>query len=109
MKFSRANWYDSTKDRRNGMFFLISLVAFFGVLILLKFASNIWADLGLEKSDLEVFLLFAPLGVFIFIFALIWREAHRERVPQKKSTERSEMSRDEILKARSKLMKAKTK
>jgi hypothetical protein len=100
--------YDPVKDRRYGMLFFISLVALFCVFILGRLAWAIWTDLAPETSELQIWLLLTLLGISVFTSALICRElrSRRDRCDRKEMFERQELSRDEIIKARSKLVKA---
>lgn len=100
--------YDPVKDRRYGMLFIISFVALFCLFILGRLAWAIWTDLAPEPSELEIWILFGLPGIFLFPAALICRalRPRRENSDQKEVFKRQELSRDEIIKAQSKLVKA---
>ncbi|MGI8965396.1 MAG: hypothetical protein ACR2H1_04825, partial [Limisphaerales bacterium] len=61
-------------------------------------------EFHLEISDVQRYFLEALPGLAILSSALIWRKIRRARTPGKRF-QRQELSRDEIIKARSKLVR----
>lgn len=100
------NLYDKAKDRRYGALFFSSLVAFFVVFLLGALIYKILGGINFGPFDLQArFLELAP-GILILTTALVWRGIRRARAraQREKSFRREELSRDEIRKARSKLV-----
>jgi membrane protein implicated in regulation of membrane protease activity len=104
------NIYDDVKDRRYGTLFLATL--FLGLpLLALAFgaAAGIFAvlkDLFKEYpniSPFEVVYLFLLAGLALMAMALFWRWIRMGRRARQDRLTYSSLSRDELLKARSKL------
>jgi biotin transporter BioY len=99
-----SNLYDKFKDRRYGVLFFSCLVGVFGLFL---FGAFLYSNLGgIDFGPLELqrhFLQLLP-GISILAVALIWRAVRRARMRRGKRFRREELSRDEILKARSKLV-----
>jgi O-antigen/teichoic acid export membrane protein len=93
------NLYDKFKDRRYGVLFFVSLLSVFGLLLLAAILDQIIGPANLQ----EYFPQVLP-GIGIFIVALIWRAIRRARAQRGRRFRREELSRDEIRKARSKLV-----
>lgn len=89
----RQKIYDAAKDQRYGMLFFGTLVGLLGFLA----ASRLFIEWVGWQDYLHPFLLTAG----ILILALSWRLARRARRGGKSA--REQLSRDEMLKARSKL------
>jgi biotin transporter BioY len=101
------NLYDKAKDRRYGALFFSSLVAFFVVFLLGALIYKILSGIDFGPFDLQArFLELAP-GILILTTALVWRGIRRVRAQREKNFRREELSRDEIRKARSKLVNRK--
>lgn len=99
--------YDASKDRRYGILFFITFFTCFGFFALAMYIHGGLSRLDLGTSDDQnVFLAMLP-GIFILIAAIIWRVICFSRPQPKEKFKRKELSRDEIVKARSKLVKAK--
>lgn len=99
--------YDPVKDRRYGILFLSTVIIFVGLSAVAMIAQGIVDHLELEKSDLKDYFLRVLPGIILLIGVLIWKMVHPSQRPQKKIFQRHELSRDEIIKARSKLVKTK--
>jgi len=99
--------YDPVKDRRYGMLFLITVVISICLYALGLLADGILDRLNIEKSDLKDGFRQALPGILILTVALIWRGSRRNRARKKEKFQRRELSREEIRKARSKLVKTK--
>jgi hypothetical protein len=105
------NLYDKAKDRRYGTLFFFSLFGFFGLflagVIIYKILEGI--DFSLLDSqnyfDLQNHFLELVPGLVIIMVALAVRGYRRARAQGGHKFRREELSRDEICKARSKLMK----
>jgi hypothetical protein len=95
-----SNLYDKFKDRRYGALFFISLMSVLGLLLLAVMVGQI-----IGPANVQEYVLQALPGVGIIIVALIWRAVRRSRAQRGKRFRREELSRDEVCKARSKLMK----
>ena len=93
------NLYDKFKDRRYGALFFASLLSVFGLLLLAVILGQI-----MGPANLQAYFLQALPGIGIFIVALVWRGIRRARAPRRDKFRREELSRDEISKARSKLV-----
>ncbi|MGH7939750.1 MAG: hypothetical protein ACREE6_01485 [Limisphaerales bacterium] len=107
------NIYDEAKDRRYGTLFIATFIILIGVLLLIMAPLNdMFADLmdvltgnaGLSKfQTVRLLALAGALLVAIVLlgrrFVRIGRKSRRERLKY------SDLSRDELLKARSKLKK----
>jgi O-antigen/teichoic acid export membrane protein len=98
------NLYDKAKDRRYGALFFSSLIAFFVVFLLGALIYKILGGIDFGPPDLQARLLELAPGILILIAALVWRGIRRARAQREKSFRREELSRDEIRKARSKLV-----
>jgi len=94
------NLYDCAKDRRYGMLFLTVLLAFPGLIIL---GATIYKITG--ANNLREYFLPALPGIGILLVALSWRIIRRARKRGREQLKYSPLSRDELLKARSKLTK----
>jgi hypothetical protein len=96
--------YDNVKDRRYAALFFITLFVFVVLLILVAGICGIVGNFNIQ----EYFLQALP-GIGILMVALVWRTIRRMRTWRGGKFQRQEMSRDEIRKARSKLVnKSKT-
>jgi hypothetical protein len=96
--------YDSVKDRRYAALFFITIFAFFGLLALVTGICGIIGD-----SNIHEYFLQALPGIGILMAALVWRAVRKTRMRRGGKFQREELSRDEIRKARSKLVnKSKT-
>lgn len=95
-----GNLYDHFKDRRYGALFLVSLVAFLGVLVLGAVIEEIF-----RAFDLQEYFLQALPGVGILAAAWVWRGVRQERARRREQLRHSPLSRDELRVARSKLLK----
>jgi len=98
------NLYDKAKDRRYGVLFFSSLIAVFVVFLLGVLLNQIFGGINPGSFDLPSHFLELLPGMVILMVALAWREARRARARRGKRFRREELSRDEIRKARSKLM-----
>jgi hypothetical protein len=95
------NLYDKFKDRRYGALFFASLASVFGLLLLAVILEQIMGPANVQ----EYFLQALPVAGLLAV-ALIWRAVRRARAQRHKRFAREELSRDEINKARSKLVKS---
>lgn len=88
--------WNSFKDRRYAalffVVFLVSIGTFFGLLAFFQI------------PDLQEYVLQSLPGIGILIIALVWRSIRMARARRGEKFRRQEMSRDEIRKARSKLV-----
>ncbi len=98
------NLYDRAKDRRYGALFFSSLVGFFVVVVLGVLVYNILGGMDFGTFDLQSHFLELLPGILIIIAAFVWRGIRRARAQRGKRFRREELSRDEIRKARSKLV-----
>jgi len=96
-----SNLYDKFKDRRYGALFFVSLLSVFGLLLLAVILGQI-----IGPANLEAYFLRALPVAGILMVVLIWRAIRRARAQRGKRFKREELSRDEIRKARSKLVKS---
>ena len=96
--------YDRAKDRRYGVLFFSSLVGVFIVFLLGARTYQILGGMDFGAFDLQAHFLELVPGIVIVIAALAWRGVRRARAQHGKRFRREELSRDEIRKARSKLM-----
>jgi biotin transporter BioY len=99
-----SNLYDKAKDRRYGVLFFSSLIAVFAVFLLGVLLYNILGGIDFGSFDLQAHFLELVPGIVIVIAALVWRGVRRARAQRGKRFRREELSRDEICKARSKLV-----
>jgi hypothetical protein len=99
-----SNLYDKAKDRRYGVLFFSSLIAVFVVFLLGALLYNILGGIDFSPFDLQAHFLELMPGIVILMVALAWRGVRRARAQRGKRFRREELSRDEILKARSKLV-----
>jgi hypothetical protein len=99
-----SNLYDKFKDRRYGILFFSSLFGFFGLFLLVVFVYKILEGVDFGPLNLRSHFLQLLPGFLILMVALIWRAIRRARAQRGKRFRREELSRDEIRKARSKLM-----
>jgi biotin transporter BioY len=99
-----SNLYDKFKDRRYGILFFSSLVGFFGLFLLGVIVYNILGGIDFGPFELQSHFLQLLPGILIIMAALIWRAIRRARAQRRKRFRREELSRDEIRKARSKLV-----
>jgi biotin transporter BioY len=98
------NLYDHAKDRRYGALFFSSLVGVFVVFLLGALIYQILGGMDFGSFDLQAHFLELMPGIVILIAALAWRGIRRARAQHPKRFRSVELSRDEIRKARSKLM-----
>lgn len=99
-----SNLYDKFKDRRYGVLFFSSLIVVFVTFLLGAFLYNILGGIDFSRFNLQAHFLQLLPGFLILMVALIWRAIRRARMRRGKRFRREELSRDEIRKARSKLM-----
>jgi biotin transporter BioY len=99
-----SNLYDKAKDRRYGVLFFSSLIAVFVVFLLGALLYNILGGIDFSPFDLQAHFLELMPGIVILMVALAWRGVRRARAQRGKRFRREELSRDEILKVRSKLV-----
>ena len=90
--------YDGDKDRRNGMLFLGTLLGFVGAVVL---GGIIYAIIGAD--NFQNYVVPALPGVAILLVAFIWQSVRREWKWRRDQLKNGALSRDELLKARSKL------
>jgi hypothetical protein len=90
-----GNRYDSFKDRRYGGLFVSTVLAFIALLVL-------GAAIGLFNQ--QIYFPYLLPGIGLLTAAWIWRGLHRARAERKKRLQYSPLSRDELHKARSKLV-----
>jgi hypothetical protein len=98
------NLYDKAKDRRYGVLFFFSLFGCFGLLLIGALICKILEGIDFGAFDLPSHFLELLPGFVIVMAALIWRGIRRARAQGGHRFRREELSRDEISKARSKLM-----
>ena len=98
------NLYDKAKDRRYGILFFFSLFGFFGLFLVGVLIFKILGGMDFGSFDLQAHFLELVPGIVILIMALAWRGIRRARAQHGKRFRREELSRDEICKARSKLV-----
>ena len=96
--------YDKAKDRRYGTLFFFSLFGFFGLFLVGVLIFQILGGMDLGAFDWPAHFLELVPGIVIIIAALAWRGFRRARAQPGKRFQREELSRDEIRKARSKLV-----
>ncbi|HEY1718689.1 MAG TPA: hypothetical protein VGH42_10425 [Verrucomicrobiae bacterium] len=94
-----SNLYDSFKDRRYAFLFFAT---FFASLILIVLVAGVCGMI--DDSNIQAYFLQVLPGVGILIIALVWRAIRKTRARRRNKFQRQEMSRDEIRKARSKLV-----
>ncbi len=99
-----GNLYDKAKDRRYGVLFFSSLIAVLIVFFLGVLLYNILGGIDFGWFDLQAHFLELVPGIIILMVALAWRGIRRARAQRGKRFRREELSRDEIRKARSKLV-----
>lgn len=99
-----SNLYDKAKDRRYGVLFFSSLIAVFVVFLLGALLYNILGGIDFGPFDVQSHFLELVPGMVILMAALAWRGVRRARAQRGKTFRREELSRDEIRKARSKLV-----
>jgi uncharacterized membrane protein YfcA len=91
-----SNLYDSYKDRSYGGLFWSTILAIIASLVL-------GAAIGLFNQ--QIYFPYLLPGIGLLAAAWIWRGLHRTRAEQKKRLQHSPLSRDELRKARSKLIR----
>jgi hypothetical protein len=96
---SWSNLYDNAKDRRYGMLFFVTFITLLGCLALWLLIHAIFG-----VSDIPALLLSVSPGIVIFFVVLVLRIIHRVRIQRGNKFQRQKLSRDEIVKARSKLV-----
>jgi hypothetical protein len=88
--------WNSFKDRRYAaLFFIIFFVSIGTLFGLLAF---------FQIPNVQEYVLQSLPGIGIFVIALVWRAIRNSRARRREKFRRLEMSRDEIRKARSKLV-----
>jgi len=97
-----SNLYEKSKDRSHGALFFVSLMSMFGLLLLAVILEQI-----IGPANVREYFLQALSGIGILVVALIWRTVRRSRSQRVIKFRREELSRDELCKARSKLVKLK--
>ena len=94
------NWFEFFKDRRFVPVFFITLVALVlgaaGLALLLQIA---------ESNDLLKYWPFVAAIILVVLAVIITREVVRAQARRRNRYKHSPLSRDELTKARSKLMK----
>ena len=98
------NLYDRAKDRRYGSLFFFSLFGFFSLFLLGVLIFKILGAMDFSAFDLQRHFLELVPGIVIVVAALVWRGVRRARAQHGNRFQREELSRDEIRKARSKLV-----
>lgn len=98
MDFFWGNVFEYFKDRRGPAFFVVALFAF---LVVAAVAAAIFQNLPAEQ--MQDFLTYATPAVGIILVALIWSGIRRAQARSRNRYKSSPLSRDEIIKARSKL------
>ena len=98
------NLYDKAKDRRYGVLFFFSLFGFFGLFLGGVIICKNLEGVDLAPLDLPSHFLELLPGFLIVLAALVWRGLRRARAQKGSRFRREQLSRDEICKARSKLM-----
>jgi hypothetical protein len=98
------NLYDRAKDRRYGTLFFISFFGSFGLFLVGVLGYKILDGVDFSQFDLPQYFLQLLPGVVIIMVALALRSYRRARAQGGHKFRRQELSRDEISKARSKLM-----
>ena len=90
--------YDGDKDRRYGMLFFGTL---FGLVGAVSVSGFIFASVG--RDDFKIYILpFLPgVGILFIALGLLWLRHERKR--RQMQNKFASLSRDELLKARSKL------
>ena len=95
-----SNLYDRFKDRRYGTLFIITFLTSLGLLI---FAGAVISIVRQSNSE-ETVLAFVPAMVLLIV-ALVWKMILLARAQRNAGTKFPPLSRDELSKARSKLVK----
>ena len=102
MNFYWGNVFDYFKDRRHAAVFFGTLAVLFGMpvvaIILYQVADN---------YDVLKYLPPALVGFGVWVVVMVWREIRQMRSRRLNRYQVSPLSRDEIRKARSKLVKQK--
>lgn len=96
--------YDSAKDRRYGILFMATWSGIFGLSLLSIFISELSSENGAQE-----FFLATLSGAVISMLGISWWVIRRRRRRPEERIEYRELSRDELAKARSKLMNGKLK
>jgi hypothetical protein len=99
-----GNLYDKFKDRRYGILFFSSLIGVFVMVFVGMLFGNILGGIDFGGLNLQSHWLELVPGILIILAALIWRAIRRAQAQRGKRFRREELSRDEIRKARSKLV-----
>lgn len=102
MSHSENDWFDFFKDRRFVPVFFVTLAVIFSGLI----AGSICLHFLLE-FQLERFLIYACPGLMFLLGVLILKAFRSRRASWRNRYKTSPLSRDEVSKARSKLVKQK--
>jgi len=95
-----SNLYDQYRDRRYAALFLAILVIFLGLSIL-----GVALYLHTSPLDWSEGFVAVCFGVGVFVAALVWRAIRSARARRRNLPTSSPLSRDELSKARSKLVK----
>ena len=98
MKSFLAESYDGDKDRRYGMLFLGALLGFVGAV---AFGGIIYAIIGAD--NFKNYIVPALPGVAILLVLSSWISVRRARKQRREQLKNAALSRDELVKARSKL------
>ncbi len=87
------------------MIFFVSFLVVVGMAVLgIWFYQATSGGTGADTLDLQGYFTQALLGFGILIMALVWRAIRKARAQHLEKFQRKELSRDEISKARSKLV-----
>ena len=99
-----SNIYDAVKDRRYGSLFFSTFFVVIGLFLLSVVLGGMTASV-----DVRAYLIPVLIGIGVFILVLGWRLLRRARRRRREQLKFAALSRDEMNKARSKLMKSKLK
>ena len=103
MNFFWGNVFEYFKDRRGAAIFFATLLALFGALIVGSILYHI-----ICAYNLQDYLVYSLPGVAVILMAWIGSSIARARVRRRNRYKCSPLSRDELSKARSKLMRIKS-
>jgi uncharacterized membrane protein len=98
-----SNIYDDCKDRRYGSLFFATLLGVSGIMAL----GGMIEVTTTNTSDFQSFLISILAVIIIVLLVFIYILCRRLRTPKTEGRNYSTLSRDELIKARSKLVKGK--